>query len=111
MIKGLRHLSDKERLRAGTVQPGEEKAQGDLIDVYLMGEAKKMEPGSSQWCPARGQEAKAQTKIQEIPCEHMGQAFLLSGWLNTGTSCAERLWNLCPWRYSALTTLLWPTLL
>jgi len=28
MMKGLEHLSYEERLRAGTVQPGEEKAQG-----------------------------------------------------------------------------------
>ena len=29
MIKGLEHLSPEERLRAGTVQTGEEKAQGE----------------------------------------------------------------------------------
>ena len=34
IIKGLEHLSYEERLRAGTVQPGEEKAQRDLIHVY-----------------------------------------------------------------------------
>ena len=34
MIKRLEHLSSEHRLRAGTVQPGEEKAQGDLVNVY-----------------------------------------------------------------------------
>ncbi|KAK4824359.1 hypothetical protein QYF61_013694 [Mycteria americana] len=34
MIKGLEHLTYKERLRAGTVQPREEKARRDLINVY-----------------------------------------------------------------------------
>lgn len=33
MFKGLEHLSGEERLRAGTVRPGE-KAQGNLIHVY-----------------------------------------------------------------------------
>ena len=39
MMKGLEHLFYEERLRAGTVQPGQEKAQGDVINVYqyLMG--------------------------------------------------------------------------
>ena len=39
MMKGLGHLTYKERLRARSIQPGEEKAQGDLINVYkpLMG--------------------------------------------------------------------------
>lgn len=29
-----------------------------------------MEPDSSLWCPVTGQEARAQTAIQEIPYEH-----------------------------------------
>jgi len=34
MIRGLEHLSYEERLkRAGTVQPGEEKAPGDHIHM------------------------------------------------------------------------------
>ena len=41
------------------MQPGEEKAVGDLISVckYLMEGVKEMEPGSSQWCPMVGPEA------------------------------------------------------
>ncbi|KAK4814881.1 hypothetical protein QYF61_001259 [Mycteria americana] len=34
MVKGLEHLTYKERLRAVTAQPGEEKAEGDLISAY-----------------------------------------------------------------------------
>ena len=38
MIKGLEHLSYYEAEGAGTVQPGEEKAQeGNLTHVYKMG--------------------------------------------------------------------------
>ena len=50
VIKGLESLTYKERLRAGTVQPGEEKPQGDLIHVYkhLMGYVNKMESDFSQ---------------------------------------------------------------
>lgn len=59
MIKGLEHLSQKERLRGGTVQPGEEEAHRDLLHLhkYLMEGEKKMEPDSFQCCPVRGQEA------------------------------------------------------
>ncbi|KAK4831820.1 hypothetical protein QYF61_019343 [Mycteria americana] len=32
MMKRLEHLSYEERLRAGTVQPGEEKVEGDFIN-------------------------------------------------------------------------------
>jgi len=34
MMKGQVHLSYEERLRAGTVQPGEWKDQANLINVY-----------------------------------------------------------------------------
>jgi len=46
MIRGLEHLTYEERLRAGTVQPGEEQALGDLINVckHLMGNT--MEAGA-----------------------------------------------------------------
>ena len=33
-MKRLEHLSQEGRLRAGTVQPGEESVQGDLIHMY-----------------------------------------------------------------------------
>jgi len=33
MLKGLEHLHCEDRLRAGAVLPGEERAPGDLITV------------------------------------------------------------------------------
>lgn len=49
MMKVLEHIFYEERLGAGTVQPGEERAQGDLSSVYLMGGVKKTEPECAQW--------------------------------------------------------------
>jgi len=48
-----------EAERDGSVQPGEEKAQGDLISVYkyLTGELKKIDPDTSKWCPLTGQDS------------------------------------------------------
>lgn len=45
--------------RAGTGQFGQEKAQGDPINVhkYLIEGVKKREPDSSPWFPVKGQEA------------------------------------------------------
>lgn len=77
MIKGGSFLSHKESLRELGLCNLKEKAQGDLISMYLIGEGKKTEPCSSQWCSMRGQEAKAQTEIQEISCEHNGKCLLL----------------------------------
>lgn len=52
-MKGLEHFPYKERLRDGTVDPGKEMAQTDLITVYkhLKAGAKRTEPGSTSWCP------------------------------------------------------------
>lgn len=38
---------------------------------------KRQSHALSQWCSMRGQEAKAQTEIQEISCEHNGKSLLL----------------------------------
>ena len=48
--------------RAGTAQSGEEKAPGDLINMYKYNvckykDTKRTEPGSFQWCPMTGPEA------------------------------------------------------
>lgn len=34
MMKGQEHLSCEQRLRAGTAQPREEKAQGDFTSIF-----------------------------------------------------------------------------
>lgn len=52
--------------RTGTVQPEDEKAQGDLFSVYMMRGLKKMDPGFSQQCPSdeiRGNGCKLKHKI------------------------------------------------
>lgn len=57
MLKGTgASLSGGKGGRAGTAQPGAEKAQGDLINgyKYLMGGMKMREPGSFQWCLVTG---------------------------------------------------------
>jgi len=43
MIQGMEHLSSEDRLKAGAVQFGEEKARGDAITAfqYLKGGCKK----------------------------------------------------------------------
>jgi len=37
MMQGLEHLFHEERLRAGTTQPGEDQAEGDLLLMYKRG--------------------------------------------------------------------------
>lgn len=37
---------------------------------YLKGECQEDGPGSAQWCPDMGQEAKGRKDAQEVPCEH-----------------------------------------
>ncbi|RMC13796.1 hypothetical protein DUI87_08879 [Hirundo rustica rustica] len=61
-IKELECLSYEDRLRElGLFRLEKEQLRGDLINVcqYLMGGAKRMEPGSAQWCQTIGQEAMA----------------------------------------------------
>lgn len=59
----------RETERTGIVHPGEEKAQGDIICVYkcLTEEYKEDEPGASQWCPVKEQEAMDTNWINETP--------------------------------------------
>jgi len=52
------HLTQKAD-RAGTVQPGEKKAQDWILSMCIngLGGAKMTELDSSQWCPVKGREA------------------------------------------------------
>ncbi|KAK4815764.1 LOW QUALITY PROTEIN: hypothetical protein QYF61_007182 [Mycteria americana] len=128
LIKGLEHLTYEERLRAGTVQPGEEKAQGDFIDVYkyLMGGMKVREPGFSQ---TRGNRHKlnhrrfplnirkhvftvrviehwcklAREIVESSTLEVVKRCLdmVLGNWLSSGgTACPERLHSLHLWMFS-----------
>lgn len=47
MLQGLEHLIQERLERAGSVHPGEEKDQGNLISVYKKGTKQKM-PGFLQ---------------------------------------------------------------
>ncbi|KAK4827504.1 LOW QUALITY PROTEIN: hypothetical protein QYF61_018804 [Mycteria americana] len=59
MIKGLEHLSYEERLRAGTVQPGEKQAQGGSSQCVQISEG-KVQRGQSQalFSGAQGQDQR-----------------------------------------------------
>ena len=54
MIKELEHLSSEESLRAGTVQPGEEKAQG-ILSMYLQIPERRLQRSQSKALFARPQ--------------------------------------------------------
>lgn len=62
--------------RTGTVQPEDEKAQGDLFNGYMMG-VKKMDPGFSQWCSSDGTRGNGHKQKHEIRSKHEKKHFLL----------------------------------
>lgn len=59
LLNRLEYLSQEKRLRAGILQPAEEKTQGNLTTVYKYWwrGVKKTEPDSSQWYPVNRQQA------------------------------------------------------
>jgi len=65
-----------------TLQPGAEKAHGDLINIckYLIWqgerEIKKSEPDVSQWYPVKGKRQRTQTKIEKVPFKYKEKKFL-----------------------------------
>jgi len=99
MIKGVEHLTCKERQRE-LRQPGEEKAQGDLISVckYLMGRNTEGTQIFSVMPTDRAGANGKQNKTHRIPFEQ--ERCFYSGRAITGTGFPERLWSLRPWRYS-----------
>ena len=87
MTKRLEHLSREVRLRAGTVQPGGQKAQGGCKEH------------GARWCSVPGPEVTATTWNTAGSLWTSGNTFLLWGWLTTGTDCPERSRSLPLWRY------------
>jgi len=57
MMRGLEHLSYKERLRElGLFSLKQRRLRGDLTNMLSVG-VRRMGPSSFQWCPATGQGA------------------------------------------------------
>ena len=61
---------------------------------------RRMEPNSSQWCPATGQGAMGTNWSTGSSVWTWGRTSSLWGWRRTGTGCPGRLWSLLLWRYS-----------
>lgn len=83
-----------------TVQPGEEKAQGNLTNVYIKtwreskDSAKKAESGLSQWCHEMGPESMGPNWNTGGSPKHQETLFFFYFWvlLSTGTSCQRSCW-------------------
>lgn len=61
-------------------------------------QSRRMEPGSSQWCPVTALEQWAHTEAQEAPSEQQGTLPLCQAHMSTGRHCPERQWGLQCWR-------------
>lgn len=72
--------------RAGSVQTREEMPKGDLINLYntWRESAKKVEPGSFQWCLVAASETISITWNIAGSVRTSETLFFLWGWLNTG---------------------------
>lgn len=104
---------------AGSVQPGEGKAQVGFINEYkcLMGGSKHNGPRLfslvlTDSTRGDGDELKYQKiHLKNKSCLFGGGflvvvlfclVFFMVRWSNTGTGCAETSWSPYPWRYSSL---------
>jgi len=61
---------------------------------------KRIEPASSQWCPATGKGARGTNRSIGSSNWTWGRTSLLWGWRSTGTGSPEGLWSLLLWGYS-----------
>lgn len=98
--KGFRDCSSSPWAKdeaAGTAQPGESSGRHfPACTTIWSGAAKRMEPGSCQWCPETGQEGVGTEWTGEVPSVHKNR-LLLWGWLGTAPGCPGRQ-NVLPWR-------------
>lgn len=78
--------------RAGTAQPREQKAQGNIANVY-----KHLEGGGKE-DRARCFSLVQWAQTGKIPLN--SKFYLLKSLLSNGIVCHKRLWTLHPWRYS-----------
>lgn len=105
MNKGLEHLSYKEQLRVWK-REGSEDISYMCINIWKDG-PKKIQPGSFWWCLVTGQEAMGKNWNMRNSISMSGNTFLLLwGWISTGTSCWESLYNLSDIFKSHLDTVL-----
>ena len=107
------HLPDEERLRAGTVQPGEENAQGDLINMYkyLKGGCKEGRARLFSVVPSDGTRGNGhKLEHRRLPLNISKHYFCCEDDGALEQVCPERLRSLHSWRYSkAVWTLSWAT--
>jgi len=82
----------REAESAGTVQPGAEKTERDLVnvDTYLMERSKE---GRARPFSVKGKGQWAQTEIQEIPFKHMRKCLVV---LFCFTVRVVKYWNRLP---------------
>lgn len=113
-MKGLENLSYMENLRARTPTLRRGGLGGILqmsLNTWRGGDAKKVEPGSFQQCPARGQETMGTNWDARHSVWTSGSTFTVKGTRpSNGTSCLEILRSVPPWRqWKAIQAWFWAT--
>lgn len=99
VTKRLEHSSSEQKLRGGTVQPGEERAQQDPVNMfnYLLGREQRASIHALlHGTQGQNQRHKTQTETQENMFKHNRKTPLTVRVVEHG----NRLWNLHPWWYS-----------
>ena len=94
MIKGLEHLIYEEKLRGlglCSLEKGKFTGISSTCRNTWREGAKRMEPGSFQWCPVTGPEATCTHWNTGDSLWTPGNTFLLWGWPSTCTGCSGRL--------------------
>lgn len=81
----------RRRWKLGLRSLERSRLRGTSWYEYMVGAAKKIEPGSSLQWPVAGQKATSTRGNRRNSTETY--SFLLWGWSDTGTGCPERLWG------------------